>query len=202
LPSFFAIVGCRDARSYDRKVALELCAAQIAVFPPGQPPQQPYRVVAPVEARWGISVTSRFLKLKREACALGANAIIDAGERDRERGGSTAAMERVYLGQGGIADAMVTAIAAAGFADGWHTHLALDRDAGGWIRTAVGDAAAARTLSKATNGEYGLAGDGIELRLFLAEDRSLKLEVDTRVGDRLLERRLQVERAVRERLRR
>jgi hypothetical protein len=97
--SVLGIVGCRDARSYDRKVALELCTAQIAVFPPGQPPQQPYRVVAPVEARWGISATSRFLKLKREACALGANAIIDAGEREESETSVTTTVRYDRWGQ-------------------------------------------------------------------------------------------------------
>ena len=56
----------------------------IPVFAPSQPLPQPYRVVAPLDAgfvgNWGWSATSRFKRMKKRACELGADAIIDAAD--------------------------------------------------------------------------------------------------------------------------
>jgi YD repeat-containing protein len=65
-----------------RHVAMDECIANIEVYPPSGAPQQPYRVVAPLDAgfvgNWGISSASRFKRMKKRACELGADAIIDA----------------------------------------------------------------------------------------------------------------------------
>jgi hypothetical protein len=80
-----ALAGCRhnygEARSYRaQRYAVEGCADRLPVFAANAPPQQPYRVIAPVDAFWGLTSTSRFLHMKRRACELGADALIDADD--------------------------------------------------------------------------------------------------------------------------
>jgi YD repeat-containing protein len=85
-----AISGCDhdvpEARSARRArhVAIDECTANIEVYPPGGAPQQPYRVVGPLDAgfvgNWGLSSASRFKRMKKRACELGADAIIDADD--------------------------------------------------------------------------------------------------------------------------
>jgi YD repeat-containing protein len=73
-----------EARSprVDRRLAVGECLAAIEVYPPGVALPQPYRVVAPLDAgfvgNWGWSSASRFKRMKKRACELGADAIIDA----------------------------------------------------------------------------------------------------------------------------
>jgi hypothetical protein len=86
LVALTALGGCRhdyrDARSdrADRADAIEGCAERLPVFAANALPQQPYRVIAPVDAFWGITSTARFLHMKRRACELGADALIDADD--------------------------------------------------------------------------------------------------------------------------
>jgi hypothetical protein len=60
--------------------------AGIEVYPPGAPLPAPYRVLAPIDAdfvgNWGWSSTSRFKRMKKRACELGADAILDADDSD------------------------------------------------------------------------------------------------------------------------
>jgi YD repeat-containing protein len=74
----------RYSPRHARRVALDECIAMIPVFPAGQVPSQPYRVLAPIDSgfvgNWGWSSTSRFIRMKRRACELGADAILDADE--------------------------------------------------------------------------------------------------------------------------
>jgi hypothetical protein len=73
-----------DARvgRHDRAVAVDECAARMAVYPPNSPLPAPYRVLAPVDTgfvgNWGWSATSRYWRMKKRACQLGADAILDA----------------------------------------------------------------------------------------------------------------------------
>jgi hypothetical protein len=112
------------------------------------------------------------------------------GGFDREVPEGTAKMQAVYLGDGGIADVILDALAKAGLADGWHTHLAEDDRWGGWIRTPVADATEGRAQCKATTGWCALAGDDVEARMFLAGDRTLSVEAEVRAHDRVTERLL------------
>jgi hypothetical protein len=67
-----------------RRFAIDDCIANIQVYPPGAPLPQPYAVLAPLDAgfvgNWGWSSTSRFKRMKKRACELGADAIIDAAD--------------------------------------------------------------------------------------------------------------------------
>jgi hypothetical protein len=81
LAALAALAGCGGRQSASRSFAVQMCRANIPVYAPGQVPQVPYRMIAPVDSRWGISVTSRFEHMKASACALGADAIIDAPDR-------------------------------------------------------------------------------------------------------------------------
>jgi hypothetical protein len=91
-----ALVGCShdvpEARSarHVHRAELRDCVTSIEVYAPGAPLPQPYHVVAPLDAgfvgNWRLSATSRFNRMKRRACELGADAIIDADEfRDVNR---------------------------------------------------------------------------------------------------------------------
>jgi hypothetical protein len=79
--SLVVLSGCRGDGMRTHTVAMEMCVANIPVYAPGQLPPVPYRMIAPVDSRWGISVTSRFEHMKARACALGADAIIDTPDR-------------------------------------------------------------------------------------------------------------------------
>jgi hypothetical protein len=67
---------------HERRSAVKECTARIEVYPASTPRPQPYRVLAPIDAgfvgNWGWSATSRYERMKRRACELGADAIIDA----------------------------------------------------------------------------------------------------------------------------
>jgi hypothetical protein len=73
----------RTAR-HEHHIAIDDCIANIEVYPAGGPLPQPYRVLAPVDAgfvgNWGWTSTSRFKRMKKRACELGADAIIDADD--------------------------------------------------------------------------------------------------------------------------
>jgi hypothetical protein len=85
-----ALSGCDhdvpEARTprHERRAAIEECVATIEVYPAGGLLPQPYRVVAPLDAsfvgNWGWSSASRFKRMKKRACELGADAIIDADD--------------------------------------------------------------------------------------------------------------------------
>jgi hypothetical protein len=80
--SFVALTGCYNSGVSGRhSFAMEMCRANIPVYPPGQVPPVPYQMIAPVDSRWGISATSRFEHMKAHACELGADAIIDTADR-------------------------------------------------------------------------------------------------------------------------
>ncbi len=76
-------------RQYAADLALAECQVNIEVFLPGMRPTRPFRVVGPIEGNWGWTVESRFTRMKKKACELGASAIIDAEERYEPVGGST-----------------------------------------------------------------------------------------------------------------
>ncbi len=73
----------RDAR-HARRYAVQDCVGSIEVYSATRPPAQPYRVVAPLDAgfvgNWGWSATSRYNRMKKRACELGADAIIDSDD--------------------------------------------------------------------------------------------------------------------------
>jgi hypothetical protein len=72
----------RQFARYQAREALDACAAHLAIFPPGTAPQSPYRVLGPVEGRFGFTVEARFQAMRKSACELGAQGIIDAGEHE------------------------------------------------------------------------------------------------------------------------
>jgi hypothetical protein len=78
----------RQIAHYQAREALNECASHLAIFPPGMPPSQPYRVLGPVEGPFGFTVEARFQAMRKSACELGANAIIDAGEHEEVRVGT------------------------------------------------------------------------------------------------------------------
>jgi hypothetical protein len=83
----------RDPASQERQYAADLalaeCQLNIEVFLPGMRPTRPFRVIGPIEGNWGWTVESRFTRMKKKACELGASAIMDAEERYEAVGGST-----------------------------------------------------------------------------------------------------------------
>jgi hypothetical protein len=97
----FAAVGllpaCGRHRGYDparnaadeQRYAVAECQTSIEVFLPGMRPTRPYRVIGPIEGTWGWTVESRFNRMKKKACELGATAIVDAEERYEPVGGAT-----------------------------------------------------------------------------------------------------------------
>lgn len=62
----------------------ERCA-NIEVFPVGQAPPRPFRVIGPVSADWSFSTEARQRTLRSEACALGADAVVSAREFPHRR---------------------------------------------------------------------------------------------------------------------
>jgi hypothetical protein len=85
-----ALAGCshdvpeaRTAR-HAHRAEIRDCVANIEVYSPAASPREPYRVLAPVDAgfvgNWGWTSTSRFNRMKKRACELGADAIIDADD--------------------------------------------------------------------------------------------------------------------------
>jgi hypothetical protein len=72
----------RQIARYQAREALDECASHLAIFPPGAAPQRPYRVLGPVEGRFGFTVEARFQAMRKSACELGAQGIIDAGEHE------------------------------------------------------------------------------------------------------------------------
>jgi hypothetical protein len=72
----------RQFARYQAREALDECAAHLAIFPPGTAPDRPYRVLGPVEGRFGFTVEARFQAMRKSACELGAQGIIDAGEHE------------------------------------------------------------------------------------------------------------------------
>jgi hypothetical protein len=72
----------RQIARYRAREALAECASHLAIFPPGTPPARPYRVLGPVEGAFGFTVEARFQAMRKSACELGANAIVDAGEHE------------------------------------------------------------------------------------------------------------------------
>jgi hypothetical protein len=72
----------RQFARYQAREALEQCARQLAIFPPGTAPDRPYRVLGPVEGTFGFTVEARFEAMRKSACELGAQGIIDAGEHE------------------------------------------------------------------------------------------------------------------------
>ncbi len=76
-----ALPACNRSYSGQHTYAMEMCVANIPVFAPGQVPQVPYTMIAPLDSRWGVSATSRFQHMKMHACQLGADAIIDTPDR-------------------------------------------------------------------------------------------------------------------------
>lgn len=92
LLSSAALGGCADdpaerewrrqqaAQRREQMAAIDRCAATLPAYRPGERPPQPYTVIAPMDGRWGWTSTSRFMSMKRKACELGADAIIDASE--------------------------------------------------------------------------------------------------------------------------
>jgi hypothetical protein len=72
----------RQFARYEAREALEQCTAHLAIFPPGTAPDRPYRVLGPVEGRFGFTVEARFQAMRRSACELGAQGIVDAGEHE------------------------------------------------------------------------------------------------------------------------
>jgi hypothetical protein len=80
-------LAARDAKR-QRKLAVEQCAATLEVYPPGMRPTRPFRVLGPVEGEWGFTAGSRFERMRKNACELGAQAIIDASEHYQEVAGT------------------------------------------------------------------------------------------------------------------
>jgi hypothetical protein len=76
-------------RQYAHDLAFAECQMNIEVFLPGMRPARPFRVIGPIEGNWGWTVESRFKRMKKKACELGASAIIDADERYEAVGGTT-----------------------------------------------------------------------------------------------------------------
>jgi hypothetical protein len=76
-----ALPACNRSYSGHHTYAMEMCVANIPVFAPGQVPQVPYAMIAPLDSHWGVSATSRFQHMKMHACQLGADGIIDTPDR-------------------------------------------------------------------------------------------------------------------------
>jgi len=59
------------------------CETNLEIYAPGTRPTRPYRVLGPVGS-WGVTARSRFVKMRKRACELGADAIVGAWERWEE----------------------------------------------------------------------------------------------------------------------
>lgn len=68
------------AAARERAIARYRCEASLEVFPPDTKPTRPYRVLGPVDGSWGWTMESRFEKMRKKACAMGASALLDAQE--------------------------------------------------------------------------------------------------------------------------
>src|SRR5689334_13397108 len=56
-----------------RAIALAQCEATLEIYPPGMQPTRPFRVIGPVEGNWGFTAESRFQRMRKKACELGAH---------------------------------------------------------------------------------------------------------------------------------
>ncbi len=79
----------RSIARHREKMAVGECQARLEVYPPGMRPQRPFRVLGPVDGAWGFTVEARFERMRRKACELGAQAIIDADEHYEVVAGTT-----------------------------------------------------------------------------------------------------------------
>ncbi|MBS2018619.1 MAG: hypothetical protein JST00_37480 [Deltaproteobacteria bacterium] len=64
------------------KLRAAQCESSIEIYPPGMRPNRPFRVLGPVDGTWGFTVESRFQRMRRKACEMGATALLDAEERN------------------------------------------------------------------------------------------------------------------------
>jgi hypothetical protein len=64
------------------------CETSLEIIPPGTRPQRPYRILGPVDGRWGVTARGRFARMRKRACELGADAIMGAWERYEETPGT------------------------------------------------------------------------------------------------------------------
>jgi hypothetical protein len=70
-----ALIGC--AHQQQQSPAPQRCRSAVEVFPQGMAPQRAYRVIGPVQVRvYQNQLTAAEQSLMREACDLGADAII------------------------------------------------------------------------------------------------------------------------------
>jgi hypothetical protein len=88
-PEWRAARAERRMAAHEARMAQADCQARLEVYPPGMRPQRPYRVLGPVDGTWGFTIEARFQRMRKKACELGAQAIIDADERYEVVAGTT-----------------------------------------------------------------------------------------------------------------
>jgi Flp pilus assembly protein TadD len=108
--------------------------------------------------------------------------------------------EQLYVGDDGFAQLMVDGLAESGLCAGWTTHLELDQNEGGFLRTPIDSVAAGRARSTAYRGSFALASNEAELQMFLAGAADVSVQVRMPARDRLVERLLRLANHVRARV--
>ena len=118
------------------------------------------------QARWSRDMSDSAFELRWDD-----HVILEHDGQSREE------RERLYVGDDGFAQLMVDGLAESGLATGWTTHLELDQNEGGFLRTPIDSVAAGRARSTAYRGSFALASDEAELEMFLAGAATVSVQV-------------------------
>jgi hypothetical protein len=84
-----------DARRDARDRALETRCGLVETFPAGVQPSRPFRVIAPLDVKWSFTDHGAYDSMQKQACMLGADAVVGMAGNTVHAGATTATVSNV-----------------------------------------------------------------------------------------------------------